>query len=198
MIKRLLPAALALAFSATAFAAGPLLKGASSAGWYRMPLGDFEVTALSDGTVDLPVDKLLQQPVPNTLKALQHAYLGVPLETSVNAYLVNTGPKLVLVDTGAAAIFSWLDTANSAPQKFFESVLRGRDKTSAILHAVLDNIENVAFAPVWYESLTQEQRDYIFSRMILFEASMTYSEGGRPDDAAPKLDTWGEANVAPF
>ena len=47
----------------------------------------------------------LQQPVPNTLKALQHAYLSVPLETSVNAYLVNTGPKLVLVDTGAAGLF---------------------------------------------------------------------------------------------
>ena len=106
--------------------------------------------------------------------------------------------SLIPVDTGAAAIFSWLDTANTAPRRFFESVLRGQDKTSTILHAVLDNTENVAFAPVWYESLTQEQRDYVFSRLILFEASMTYSEGRRPDDAAPKLDAWGEANVAPF
>ena len=51
----------------------------------------------------------------------------------------------------------------------------------------------------WFElRMTQEQRDYVFSRLILFEASMTYSEGRRPDDAAPKLDAWGEANVAPF
>ena len=104
MFKRLLPAVLAVASVAPALAAGPQLKG-QAPGWYRLQLGDFEITALSDGTIDLPVDKLLQQPAPNTLRALQHAYLGVPLETSVNAYLVNTGAKLVLVDTGTAGLF---------------------------------------------------------------------------------------------
>jgi glyoxylase-like metal-dependent hydrolase (beta-lactamase superfamily II) len=108
MLNRLLPAALALAFSAgfsaTAFAAGPQLKG-QAPGWYRLQLGDFEVTALSDGTIDLPVDKLLAQPPADTVRALQHAYLGVPLETSVNAYLINTGTKIVLVDTGTAGLF---------------------------------------------------------------------------------------------
>ncbi|MBI3346293.1 MAG: MBL fold metallo-hydrolase [Burkholderiales bacterium] len=108
MFKQLLPAALALAvmssLSTPALAAGPQLKG-QAPGWYRLQLGDFEITALSDGTLDLPVDKLLQQPAPNTLKALQHAYLGVPLETSVNAYIVNTGSKVILVDTGAAGLF---------------------------------------------------------------------------------------------
>lgn len=104
MFKRLLPAVLAVACTGSVLAAGPQLKG-QAPGWYRVQLGDFEVTALSDGTIDLPVDKLLQQPAPNTLKALQHAYLGVPLETSVNAYLVNTGAKVVLVDTGTAGLF---------------------------------------------------------------------------------------------
>lgn len=104
MFKRLLPALLAVACTAPALAAGPQLKG-QAPGWYRVQLGDFEITALSDGTIDLPVDKLLQQPPANTLRALQHAYLGVPLETSVNAYLVNTGAKVVLVDTGTAGLF---------------------------------------------------------------------------------------------
>jgi glyoxylase-like metal-dependent hydrolase (beta-lactamase superfamily II) len=104
MLKPVSAALLALACSATALAAGPQ-QGGQAPGWYRLKLGDFEVTALSDGTVDLPVDKLLQQPAPDTLRALQHAYLGVPLETSVNAYLVNTGAKLVLVDTGTAGLF---------------------------------------------------------------------------------------------
>lgn len=104
MPRLLLPVALAVALAGPALAAGPQLKG-QAPGWYRVQLGDFEVTALSDGTIDLPVDKLLQQPAPNTIKALQHAYLGVPLETSVNAYLVNTGAKVVLVDTGTAGLF---------------------------------------------------------------------------------------------
>ncbi|WP_422010829.1 MBL fold metallo-hydrolase [Roseateles sp.] len=104
MLKRLLPAALALAVSATAFAAGPQLKG-QAPGWYRLQLGDFEITALSDGSLDLPVDKLLQQPAAKTLKTLHDAHLDVPLETSVNAFLVNTGSKVVLVDTGTAGLF---------------------------------------------------------------------------------------------
>jgi glyoxylase-like metal-dependent hydrolase (beta-lactamase superfamily II) len=69
-------------------------------------LGDFEITALNDGTLMLPVDKLLRENQPGqVLRALQQAYLGVPLETSVNGYLINTGAKLVLIDSGAASLF---------------------------------------------------------------------------------------------
>nr|5HIF_A Chain A, reconstructed lactonase ancestor, Anc1-MPH [synthetic construct]5HIF_B Chain B, reconstructed lactonase ancestor, Anc1-MPH [synthetic construct]6C2C_A Chain A, dihydrocoumarin hydrolase, AncDHCH1 [Pseudomonas sp.]6C2C_B Chain B, dihydrocoumarin hydrolase, AncDHCH1 [Pseudomonas sp.] len=85
-------------------AAAPQVK-TQAPGFYRMMLGDFEVTALSDGTVDLPVDKLLNQPPAKTQSALAKSFLKAPLETSVNAYLVNTGSKLVLVDTGAAGLF---------------------------------------------------------------------------------------------
>ncbi|MGE0498272.1 MAG: MBL fold metallo-hydrolase, partial [Ramlibacter sp.] len=45
-------------FSPAAQAAAPMAK-TSAPGFYRVMLGDFEVTALSDGTVALPVDKLL-------------------------------------------------------------------------------------------------------------------------------------------
>ncbi|WP_428503386.1 MBL fold metallo-hydrolase [Roseateles sp.] len=89
----------------SAEAAAPQVK-TQAPGYYRMMLGDFEVTALNDGTVDLPMDKLLTGAKPGqVLRALQHAYLGTPLETSVNGYLINTGAKLVLVDTGAATLF---------------------------------------------------------------------------------------------
>jgi glyoxylase-like metal-dependent hydrolase (beta-lactamase superfamily II) len=89
----------------TAQAAAPQVK-TSAPGYYRMMLGDFEVTALSDGTVALPVDKLLTHTSPAQVdKALGAAFLKAPVETSVNAYLINTGTHLVLVDAGAAGLF---------------------------------------------------------------------------------------------
>lgn len=99
-------AALGLVASTTlAHAAAPPAKG-QAPGWYRMPLGAFEVTALSDGTVDLPVDKLLTGATPAKVQAaLMRAYLKAPVETSVNGYLINTGTKLVLIDSGAAGLF---------------------------------------------------------------------------------------------
>lgn len=97
-------AAGALAVSGAAQAAAPM-AGTPAPGFFRMMLGSFEVTALSDGTVDLPVDKVLAQAPAKTQQALAAAYLALPTETSVNAYLINTGGKLVLVDTGAAGLF---------------------------------------------------------------------------------------------
>ena len=86
-------------------AAAPQVK-TQAPGYYRVMLGDFEVTALSDGTVALPVDKLLTNTTPGQVdKALKRNFLKVPLDTSVNGYLINTGSKLVLIDTGAASLF---------------------------------------------------------------------------------------------
>jgi glyoxylase-like metal-dependent hydrolase (beta-lactamase superfamily II) len=80
--------------------------GGQAPGWYRMALGAFEVTALSDGTVDLPVDQLLTNITPERVGTmLTRAHQHSPLETSVNGFLVNTGSRLVLIDTGAAGLF---------------------------------------------------------------------------------------------
>jgi glyoxylase-like metal-dependent hydrolase (beta-lactamase superfamily II) len=87
------------------FAAAPMAKTAAP-GFYRFMLGDFEITALSDGTVDLPFDQLLKGTTPAKVnQMLAKAYLKSPVETSLNAFLINTGSKLVLVDTGAGALF---------------------------------------------------------------------------------------------
>ncbi len=95
----------ALLLAATTHAAAPQVK-TQAPGYYRTMLGTFEVTALSDGTVALPVDKLLTNTNPARVDAaLKRAFLKAPVETSVNGYLINTGSKLVLVDTGAAALF---------------------------------------------------------------------------------------------
>jgi len=65
-----------------------------------------EVTAISDGTTDLPVDTLLSNTKKEIVdKELAASYLKSPLETSFNGFLINTGSKLVLVDTGAGKFF---------------------------------------------------------------------------------------------
>jgi glyoxylase-like metal-dependent hydrolase (beta-lactamase superfamily II) len=78
----------------------------SGAAYYRFMLGKFEITALSDGTTPLPVDQLLTQTTPEQVKkALAANYISQPYEMNFNAFLINTGDKLVLIDTGAGALF---------------------------------------------------------------------------------------------
>ncbi|HDZ37366.1 MAG TPA: MBL fold metallo-hydrolase [Marinobacter sp.] len=106
----------ALTGTLAATLAGTLLSGSVMAatpmaekqapGYYRMMLGSFEVTALSDGTVKLPVDDLLLNTTKEHVQErLADNFLSAPLPTSVNGYLINTGNKLVLIDTGAGSLF---------------------------------------------------------------------------------------------
>jgi glyoxylase-like metal-dependent hydrolase (beta-lactamase superfamily II) len=100
-----LSGAVALSMGTAANAAAPMVK-TSAPGFYRVMLGDFEVTVISDGTVALPMDKYLTNIKPADLtEALKKHHLKNPIETSVNAYLINTGNKLVLIDTGAGNLF---------------------------------------------------------------------------------------------
>ena len=90
---------------AAANAAAPPVKG-QAPGYYRMALGDFEITALHDGTLPLDVKKILTNTSPVRVdQLLKRSFLTNPVETSVNAYLVNTGTKLVLIDAGTGNLF---------------------------------------------------------------------------------------------
>ena len=73
-------------------------------GYYRVMVGDIEVTALNDGTAKEETGKILKGIKPEQLqKYLARAFLKDPYDWSFNGFLVNTGSKLVLVDTGAGA-----------------------------------------------------------------------------------------------
>jgi len=73
-------------------------------GFYRMRLGDFEVTVINDGTISLDADKLLAEPPAKTDAALKRAFETSPVVTSSNTFLINTGARLILIDTGAGAL----------------------------------------------------------------------------------------------
>jgi glyoxylase-like metal-dependent hydrolase (beta-lactamase superfamily II) len=102
--RALLAAGLAFTFAADAGA--PQVK-TQVPGWYRIQVGDFEVTALYDGYIDLKPRELLKFTRPGEIeRGLKRELIaGDAVQTSVNAYLVNTGQQLILVDTGTAQAF---------------------------------------------------------------------------------------------
>jgi glyoxylase-like metal-dependent hydrolase (beta-lactamase superfamily II) len=80
-------------------AAAPMMK--TQPGFYRMMLGEFEVTALNDGVISYPTAKVLPTATPQQISSgLIESGLKDPVGMSYNAFLINTGGKLVLIDTG--------------------------------------------------------------------------------------------------
>jgi hypothetical protein len=82
-------------------------------GVYRLRLGDFQITALSDGTVPQDLHKLLTGTTPKEIDGLlNRSFRQNPVEASINAFLIDTGSRLVLVDTGAGQFFARVLAAN--------------------------------------------------------------------------------------
>src|SRR5215813_2385336 len=81
------------------------LTGAQAAGVYRLKVGSFEVTVLNDGS--LPIEtKLFTGSPEGAAKLLEGRFLSKEATpTAVNEWLVNTGDKLILVDTGTSNLF---------------------------------------------------------------------------------------------
>jgi glyoxylase-like metal-dependent hydrolase (beta-lactamase superfamily II) len=75
-------------------------------GFYRIAVGDFQVTALYDGPTTIDAKLFKNAPVKEIEKQLARFFLeGPALQSAVNAFLINVGGKLVLVDAGAAKLF---------------------------------------------------------------------------------------------
>jgi len=74
------------------------------AGLYRYRLGDFELTAINDGVWHLPIDGAFVRNAafPQVQQAMADAFMPAAdnLPLPFTALLVNTGSKLVLIDTG--------------------------------------------------------------------------------------------------
>ena len=103
-MKSMFNTAAALTFAlvtSSALAQAPQ-QGTQVPGYFRLALGDYEVTALFDGYNDLS-PKLLQGMSQGQIRALlARRSIETPgVQTAFNAFLVNTGKQLILVDSGA-------------------------------------------------------------------------------------------------
>ncbi|MBN3759655.1 MBL fold metallo-hydrolase [Burkholderia sp. Ac-20365] len=88
-----------------AHAAAPK-AGTQAPGFYRITVGEVEVTALSDGTHPFPIDTVVQGVSQAEIAhELDREFLQPPVQGSINAFLINTGAKLVLIDTGAGVLY---------------------------------------------------------------------------------------------
>ncbi|MCM2395735.1 MBL fold metallo-hydrolase [Rhizobium sp. S95] len=79
-------------------------QGFQAPGFYRMALGDLEITALLDGTLPLPLPEMYRDvTAQDAAELLRAAFRDIPTDTSVNAFLVNDGKRLVMIDAGTGA-----------------------------------------------------------------------------------------------
>jgi glyoxylase-like metal-dependent hydrolase (beta-lactamase superfamily II) len=84
------------------FAAAPP-AGKQAASFYRYKVGDFEVTQIADGarTFPMPDQFVVNQKKEDALAAAEAAYIPKGQVTiPFNPTVVNTGSKLVVIDTG--------------------------------------------------------------------------------------------------
>jgi glyoxylase-like metal-dependent hydrolase (beta-lactamase superfamily II) len=99
-------AALSLFLPAALVQAQAPMVGTQVPGYYRMQLGQFEITALYDGAVQLNTGLLHNAEPADLDQLLAKMFVSSPkMQTAVNAYLINTGEHLVLVDAGASTLF---------------------------------------------------------------------------------------------
>jgi glyoxylase-like metal-dependent hydrolase (beta-lactamase superfamily II) len=111
-----------LAAPRAAFAAAPL-AGTQAPGWYRYKVGNFEITVVADGVArfKLPddiVSNVKRDDVNSALVAL-HMEPNV-FVTPYNPIVVNTGPKLVVIDTGTGE--AALSTSKGATGQFLTNL----------------------------------------------------------------------------
>jgi glyoxylase-like metal-dependent hydrolase (beta-lactamase superfamily II) len=100
------------------YAAAPQV-GKQAPSFYRYKIGSFEVTAVSDGTASSPLADNYVTNVPKAEVTRQLAADFLPTDRVNHAYtptVVNTGAKLVVIDTGMGHAF--LDRSNGQIGQF--------------------------------------------------------------------------------
>jgi glyoxylase-like metal-dependent hydrolase (beta-lactamase superfamily II) len=148
-----------LAGSAAALAAGPVWAAAPKAsiqgpGVYRQKLGDYQLTAIDDGTWFLKIDDDFVRNADGAAvnRALAAAFLPPNvLPVSFTVLLVNTGSKLVMIDAGTGGQVA--DTAGALPANL---------AVAAVEPKAVDTIVISHFHPDHIDGLKTKDGDKVF------------------------------------
>ncbi|MFL0418371.1 MBL fold metallo-hydrolase [Sphingomonas sp. 179-I 2A4 NHS] len=105
----------AVLFAALAPVQAPAQQAAATAikppavqapGYYRVALGDYKITVLTDGTTPVPFGDLLHGASRESLAdAFRKAGESLDRETSINSFLIDTGERRILIEAGAGRLF---------------------------------------------------------------------------------------------
>ncbi|MCL1665937.1 MBL fold metallo-hydrolase [Elizabethkingia ursingii] len=99
---------------------------------YKVKVGDTEVTALLDGILPVDAEKLFFTNEPGKpTQLLQNVFIKNPVEVSMNAYLVKTNGKLILIDTGAGELFG--NAGGKLVQSLKQAAVAPEDITDILL-----------------------------------------------------------------
>jgi len=92
--------------SAWAQAPGPQHVISQQLGAFSVRVGDLRVMSLTDGSVAQDVHALLRHTTPQKTDALlARNFQANPVEASINAFLVETAGRVILIDTGSGELF---------------------------------------------------------------------------------------------
>jgi len=84
----------------------PMKLAYTQPGFQHFKIGDIELIALSDGTLPIPADQLFTNAKPaEVTAALAKTYQAPHVDASINAYLIKTGDRLVMVDAGTGELY---------------------------------------------------------------------------------------------
>src|SRR5271155_2568855 len=147
-------AAVALATGTNPASAAAPLAGKSTPGIYRYRIGEFELTALYDGIWYRPITKefIRNAPFTEVEHALDAAFMPHDkLATPFTTLIVNTGQKLVLLDTGTGG-----QIAPSA------GVLRDNLASAGIDPKAVDAIVISHFHPDHINGIKDKDNDLVF------------------------------------